>query len=40
MQFEAKAYSIDKDISRKKKMRAKVHIDFFVDYDNINIFNI
>ena len=40
VQFEAKAYSTDKHISRKKKMRAKAYIDFFVDYDSINIFNI
>ena len=40
VQFEAKAYSTDKHISRKKKMRVKAHIDFFVDYESINIFNI
>ena len=40
MQFEVKAYSTDKHISRKKKMRVKAHIDFFVNYESINIFNI
>ena len=40
VQFEAKAYSIDKHISRKKKMRVKAYIDFFVNYESINIFNI
>ena len=40
IQFEAKAYSIDKYISKKKKMKTKAHIDFFVEYENRNIFNI
>ena len=40
IQFKAKAYSIDKHISKKKKMKIKAHIDFFVEYDNRNIFNI
>ena len=40
IQFKAKAYSIDKHISRKKKMKIKVPIDFFVEYNSRNIFNI
>ena len=40
IQFKAKAYSIDKHISRKKKMKIKAHIGFFVEYDSRNIFNI
>ena len=38
IQYEAKAYSLNKNISKKKKMRIKTHIDFLVDYDSINIF--
>ena len=34
------AYLIDKHIFRKKKMRSKAYIDFLIEYDNINIFNI
>ena len=38
IQYEAKAYFLNKNISKKKKMRVKTHIDFLVDYDSINIF--
>ena len=37
MQYEAKAYLVDKDISNLKKMRIKTHIDFLMNYDNTNI---
>ena len=40
IQFKVKAYSVDKHISRKKKMKIKIYIDFFVEYNNRNIFNI
>ena len=40
IQFEAKTYSNDKHILRKKKMQAKAYINFFVNYESINIFNI
>ena len=38
IQYKAKAYSLNKNISKKKKMRIKAHIDFLVSYDSINIF--
>ena len=38
IQYEAEAYSLNKNISKKKKMRIKTHIDFLVNYDSINIF--
>ena len=38
VRYEAKAYFLNKDISRKKKMRSKTHLDFLIEYDNINIF--
>ena len=37
MQYEAKAYFVDKKISNLKKMRVKIHIDFLMNYNNINI---
>ena len=40
IQFETKVYFINKHISRKKKIRFKAHINFLIEYDNINIFNI
>ena len=39
IQFKIKTYSINKYIS-KKKMKIKIYIDFFVEYNNKNIFNI
>ena len=38
VQYEAKAYSLNKKISKREKMKSKAHIDFLVEYDNINIF--
>ena len=38
VQYETKIYFLNKNISKKKKMKIKTHIDFFVNYDNINIF--
>ena len=38
IQYEAKAYPLDKNISRKEKMRSKAHIGFLVGYDSTNIF--
>ena len=31
---------MNKHIFKKKKMKVKAHIDFFVKYNNKNIFNI
>ena len=40
IQFEIKTYFIDKHILKREKMRFKAHINFLIEYDNINIFNI
>ena len=40
IQFEAKAYFIDKHILKKKNMRFRAHRNFLIEYDSINIFNI
>ena len=38
VQYEAKAYFVDKNISRREKMKIKAYIDFLISYDNINIY--
>ena len=40
IQFKAKAYLMNKHIFKKKNMRVKTYIDFFIKYNNRNIFNI
>ena len=37
VQYEAKAYLVNKNISNQKKMRIKVHIDFMMSYDSTNM---
>ena len=37
VQYEAKIYFVDKDILDREKMRAKVYIDFMINYHNIKI---
>ena len=36
--YDCKTYAIDKHFSQKEKLTKKVHIDFFLKYDSINIF--
>ena len=38
IQYDSKVYFLNKNISNKEKMRTKIHIDFLVNYNNINIF--
>ena len=38
IQYETKTYSLNKNISKKKKMKSKTHFDFLIKYDSINIF--
>ena len=38
IQYEAKTYSLNKNISRKEKMKSKTHLDFLIKYNSINIF--
>ena len=38
VKYKAKTYLLNKNISKRKKMKSKAHIDFFVKYNNINIF--
>ena len=38
MQYEIKAYFVDKNISRREKMKTKAYINFLMNYDNINIY--
>ena len=38
MQYEVKAYFVDKNISRREKMKTKAHIDFLMNYDSTNIY--
>ena len=38
VQYEAKAYLVDKNISRREKMKTRAHIDFLMSYDSINIY--
>ena len=37
VKYKTKTYFLNKNIS-KKKMKSKTHIDFFVKYNNTNIF--
>ena len=37
VQYEAKIYLIDKDISDREKMRIKVYVEFIMNYNSINI---
>ena len=38
IQYEAKAYFVDKNISRREKMKTRAHIDFLMNYDSTNIY--
>ena len=38
MQYEAKAYFVDKNISRREKIKIKTHINFLMNYNSINIY--
>ena len=38
VQYEAKAYFVDKNISRREKMKTRTHIDFLMSYDSTNIY--
>ena len=38
IQYEAKAYLVDKNISRREKMKTRAHIDFLMSYDSTNIY--
>ena len=37
VQYEAKAFFVDKNISRREKIKTKVYIDFLMSYDSTNI---
>ena len=38
VQYEAKTYFVDKNISRREKMKTRAHIDFLMSYDSTNIY--
>ena len=38
IRYKTKIYSLNKNISKKKKMKSKTHFDFLIKYDSINIF--
>ena len=38
VQYEAKAYLVNKNISRREKMKTRAHIDFLMSYDSTNIY--
>ena len=38
MQYEAKAYFVDKNISRREKMKIKTYINFLMNYDSTNVY--
>ena len=38
VQYEAKAYFVDKNILRREKIKTKTYIDFLINYDSTNIY--
>ena len=38
MQYKAKVYFVDKNISQREKMRIKAYINFLITYNNISIY--
>ena len=38
IQYKSKAYSVDKAISKREKMRSRTYVDFLVKYDSTNIY--
>jgi hypothetical protein len=36
--FDCKIYSLNKNLTRKNKLAVKTHLNFLIEYDNINIF--
>ena len=38
MQYKVKAYFVDKNISRREKMKTKAYINFLMNYDSTNIY--
>ena len=38
--YKCKAYALNKNISRKKKLKKQAHINYLIDYNSTNIFRI